>query len=230
MSDLMKVSELGMSAFDEGVADEGGAFYYTKFKAGDWLYGEDQSPILPEQIFVVDVHNSAAKGFLCYVDGSVPSEVTALYKDVDSGADNFPKKSELKDYSPDKSGVYSDGDGWKNVLKIDFTDFQTGELYKYSTSTVGGTVAVSKLIKGYMQNARKVGKFQMPIVSLTSWDMPSKKARNKTKSVPAPEINIMGWVDTVELAKATGYKTIADIPKEGTIVPPKVASDDHVPF
>ena len=78
MSDLMKVSELGMSAFDEGVADEGGVFHYTKFKVGDWLFGEGQLSILPEQLFVVDVHSSAAKGFLCYVDGSVPSEVTAL--------------------------------------------------------------------------------------------------------------------------------------------------------
>jgi hypothetical protein len=184
---------------------------------------------MPDEIFLADIHGTMTKGYLCW--GSVPkqppvAELSVLFSNVESGTEQFIKPKDLATLAPEFPYVDGNTDGWSEAMGVTFSlvddpdikDSRNGERFKFSTSTVGGKRALGTLAKLYIANARSTGKYQLPLVAMSSYMMPNKY---NPRGSAAPQFDIIGWFDTHEDA-VTQAKL--GLPKVGELVAKSVPS------
>jgi len=210
MSELATIAAQGASVFDalDAPTAPEDRTHFLKFSGGDFLFGkkDEEELIMPDEIFVADIQSTMAKGYLCW--GSVPkqppvAELSVLFSNVENGTEQFIQPADLATLAPDYPYVDGNTDGWSESMGVTFSlvddpsteDSRNGEKFKFSTSTVGGKRALGALAKSYIANARSTGKYQMPMISMTSYMMPNKY---QSRGCAAPQFDILGWYDTHE--------------------------------
>jgi len=227
MSELATIAAQGASVFDalDAPTAPEDRTHFLKFSGGDFLFGkkDEEELIMPDEIFVADIQGTMAKGFVCW--GKIPkqppvAELSVLFSDVENGTQKFIQSSDLATLAPDYPYTGGDDDGWTDSMGVTFSlvddpsnkDSRNGEKFKFSTSSIGGKRALGSLAKAYIANARSTGKYQMPMISMTSWMMPNKY---QSRGVAAPQFDIIGWFDTHEDAVK---QSKIGIPKTGELV------------
>jgi hypothetical protein len=103
-----------------------------------------------------------------------------------------PKREELGDTDQSKWDIV-DGkprDPWSLHYILPMEEMERGEIFIFTTPSVGGHIAVADLCKAYAKRAKK-GLRGLPIVRLGATDMPSKNYG----MVPRPDFVIEGWDD-----------------------------------
>jgi len=107
-------------------------------------------------------------------------------------ADRFapPERNELGDM--DKSEwEYRDGeaqDPWSFQHLLPLENPETGEVYIFTTSSIGGRIAAEQVVQAYAKRLKHTGSRSLPIVQITVSQM-------STKNVARPHFEIVGWED-----------------------------------
>jgi hypothetical protein len=116
---------------------------------------------------------------------------------------------EQKDWPLNLNGVPEHPWRWTRCLYL--LDAATGEISTFSSSTVGGRVAIDEL-RDQISFMRRVRPDAMPVVSLQSKDMPTSFGSTK----PRPHFKIKGW------------KTRGDVGPQGLLTGPQDAGPKFI--
>jgi hypothetical protein len=174
---------------------------YIKFtQDAQWIFGSDKEVVADNQLFVVDIAGSLAKGWQCWKNGAPVEDVSVLYADVERGEAAFIKEDELRDHSPYKGNR----DGWAPTRTIRFHDLKSGgNTFQFQSSSVGARVGIEQLVKKWVEHARAVGAYEYPVVNLGSWTMKSAQGDNA-----APQFDLVTWYPTIDEAIASASQGI----------------------
>jgi hypothetical protein len=157
-----------------------------KFVKGKYKVGEDEIP-LGEQ-FVVHA-NQLVFAWVKFVDGEVAE------RRMGKAAEGYrpPERKELGD-TDEAQWDMDDGerrDPWVFQHLLPFEHLESGEVVIFATGSIGGRFAVDKLVRTYARRVKRKHSGALPIVSLQTRDMPTKKYGD----VPAPQFEVIGWED-----------------------------------
>jgi hypothetical protein len=192
-------------------AQECAGFKLLKFKKGKYSIGDAE---VPDGIQYV-AH--ASQWTICWIKFKDHKVVDRRQGKV---ADGYrpPDRDDLDDNDQAFWSKGLDGkpqDPWSLQYLIPFENLETGELVIFTTSSVGGKIAVSELCAAWARRRKKNGGGGQPIVALSTTDMQTKAYGN----VPRPLFEIVNWED----AAAGDYR-----PPE--VVPVAAEVDDDIPF
>jgi hypothetical protein len=184
--------------------EDAGFSKLLKFNHGDYLLGSETVPLGTEYI----AHPEAwVKAWIKFVDDKVAER--KLYR-VARG-EKPPERDELDDTD---SSVWPSGDKdpWSLQYLLPLEDSVSGTITVFTTSSVGGRIAVGQLCSAWAQRVKR-GYHGQPRVELQVGALKSKKFGE----VPAPELKIIGWTD------ATGDASTQAPPAKGDF-------QDEIPF
>jgi len=155
-----------------------------KFKKGKFFVMDDEVALGTEFI----CHASQLTiGWVKFVNNKVAD------RKMGRAAERFapPERDELGDM--DKSEwEYRDGeavDPWtfQHLLPLEHTE--TGEVYVFTTSSIGGRIATEQVVQAYAKRLRHTGSRSLPTIRLVVTEMKSKKYGD----VPRPHFEVIGW-------------------------------------
>lgn len=181
---------------------------FLKFKKGEFVKGTDEDEVPIGTEMVANMLETQI-GWLKWADGEVVEERMFPW------AKGHPYREELGDLDPDEWEVDEDGkpsDPWSETVTVPLKSPVTGEQLTFTSQSVGGRGAVSKLVQSWRYGLSR-GESGLPIVRLDVGGYEHKK-----KSV--------GWVDT-PILKIIRWESEADL------IAGKAADDelqDKVPF
>jgi hypothetical protein len=162
------------------LAEEGGGeqVQFCKFSKGKFMYGAEDALVLEDEEFAVDM-GSLSKGFICWVDGSPVEESMQL---VSQG---LISRDSLTDHGP-----YDQGDGWKEQISLNFTNLETGEVLKFSSSSNGGRKAITALASKFASRLKSGAADIVPVVNM----VPSSYKHPKFGNVDIPKFEVVSWL------------------------------------
>ena len=130
-----------------------------------------------------------------------------------------PEREELGDTDQSKWEIVDSKrrDPWSLHYILPMEEMERGEVFIFTTPSIGGHIAVSDLCKAYAKRAKK-GLRGLPIVRLGATDMPTKAYG----IVPRPDFIIEGWDDASGGGGVDEMKII-DATSRGDM-------DDEIPF
>jgi hypothetical protein len=155
-----------------------------KFVKGKYKIGDDEVPLGTQYV----AH--ASQLVFCwikFVDGKVAD------RRMGKAAEKWvpPERAELGDTDQSEWEV-EDGrpkDPWVFQHLLPFEDIESGELAIFTTSSIGGRIAVERLVREYARRVRRKGSRALPIIRLGCKQMPT----NKYGDVPRPDFPVIGW-------------------------------------
>jgi hypothetical protein len=157
-----------------------------KFVKGKYKIGDDEVPLGTQYV----VH--APQLVFCwikFVDSKVADRRMGL-----AAAGFVPlKREELSDNDQSEWAIV-DGqpkDPWSFQHLLPFENLESGELLIFTTSSIGGKIATDEVVREYARRLKRKGSRALPIVRLSSKDMPSKRFGD----VPRPYFEVTGWED-----------------------------------
>jgi hypothetical protein len=202
-----------MAANIERTAEADGGFdKLVKFKKGKYYVGDDV--VAPTHEFVAHV-TQWTKGYVKFVDGKL------IERQQGKVCDGYvlPERASLGDNDQNEWPI-EDGrpkDPWVEQSMFPLEDTESGELFVFTTSSVGGRIAISDLAKEWTRRLKRQKSRACPIVTLASVDMKTAKYG----AVARPHFRIVGWDDQASNSDAV------------EITPPSKLSnafDDTIPF
>src|SRR5262249_10819038 len=104
-----------------------------------------------------------------------------------------PERDELGDTDQSQWEV-RDGelqDPWCHQHLLPLEHPETGEIYIFTTSSIGGKIATEVIVHEYAKRMKRTGSRSLPIVRLAVTEMKSKKYG----AVPRPCFEVVGWED-----------------------------------
>jgi hypothetical protein len=140
-----------------------------------------------------------------------------------------PERDELGDMDQSewevRDGELKDPWTFQHLLPLEHTE--SGEVYIFTTSSIGGQIATEVIVQEYAKRIKRKGSRALPIVRLAVTQMKTKKYGD----VARPSFDIVGWEDDDRAAHApTVMRTVSAskssaIPYEDTPPP----GDDEIP-
>jgi hypothetical protein len=202
---------------------------FLKFKAttGKYTAGADDRAIPAEAELAVNMDSYRA-GFVQWVDKR-PVDDRMVF--IGRG-DPLPRRDELgktdrKSWERNQSG--DPVDPWRLTEDIEVTDLDTGETYKFSTSTRGGMRALRNLAGNYADDRGKHPD-EWPVIAAEtkSWE----NNRNGGAIQYDPVLRIVGWVakDEVPAVAPAAPRSAATNSEPEPMVTARDDMNDEVPF
>jgi hypothetical protein len=157
-----------------------------KFVKGRYKIGDDEIPLGTQYV----VHaNQLVFCWIKFVDGEVAD------RKMGKAADGYkpPEREELGDTDESQWEMDDDKprDPWVFQHLLPFENLESGEVVIFATGSIGGRIAVEKLVKAYAYRAKRKRSRALPIVGLGTKDMPTARYGD----VPRPDFVIEGWED-----------------------------------
>lgn len=173
--------------------------YLKMDKGGNWTWGQDETPVEPEDKVYVDpagfVH-----GWQCWADTDIDGVTSALLDSV-----IVPMHEPLPERPakiPENGRAWSQSVGMSCLLE--------GEALVYTTNSVGGRNAIAKLGDDYMKQYKRDPAKMIAVLSLQS---DSYKHKNKTYGrIYTPVLEVVEWV--AELPAAAMGAPVEPEPKK----------------
>ena len=195
-------------------AKSGPTGLYLSFKNGEFLAGQN-GEVVPIGTRLAANMAGLRIGWKCWKDSRVADEVMQFL------ADGMPamRRSDLGDEDRSKWEVNDDGtprDPWQFTNELTLADGK-GQQYIFSTSSRGGTGAISKLCAEYSELRRQRGPGMVPIVELAN----DFYIHPKYKKTYVPVFNIALWADENTLAVEEEEKATEPSPKAKVAAPGK---------
>lgn len=163
-------------------ADNGDFMYMKMSKAGEWLYGADETEISNDSLFIIDPA-SYMQGFVAWDDGELHAEHMSV----------AGEKPVLKADLP----ALPAGAVWDTQVGFCLKGIEGPEdnlQLVYKVSSRGGKKAVSALLKQIIERGR-AGKADLcPVVELKSDSYKHKKYGK----IYTPELRVLEWDDVPE--------------------------------
>lgn len=204
MTQLAVVNENALAALEQfGSAGSNDGVAFLRFSKGDFVAGIEEVQIEDDEEFAANIP-SLAKGYICWKDGSPVDEQMAT---VISG--HTISKGSLADHGP-----YEDGDGWREQASIEFLHMETGEKFRFATSSRGGIKALSVLSKDYASHMKAGKPGVVPVIRM----VPDSYKHEKYGKVHVPTFPIARWVGP-DLSDIVEEVDDSDIPFD--VEPPK---------
>src|SRR5262249_43530940 len=141
-----------------------------KFKKGRYFVMDDEVRIGTEFI----AHASQLTlGWIKFMGNKV------IERQMGRAADRFapPERDELGDLD-DSRWEYKDGkavDPWVFQHLLPLENTETGEVYVFTTASIGGRIAAEQVVQAYAKRLRHTGSRSLPIIQLAVGQMKSKK-------------------------------------------------------
>ena len=159
-------------------------------KLGDWVYGEDGSP-MPEGHRLIAHMGDLAVGWIKWEDGKPTEQVMGRL------ADNFhpPLRSELGDLERDDWAADGSGaprDPWQFSNYLILMNPENGDLYTYASGSKGGKQAVGELSKQYGK-AMRHRPDQFPVIALGAGEYPHPN--KQFGNIKIPKLEIVAWME-----------------------------------
>jgi len=160
------------------------------------------------KFFAMDNEVALGTEFLCHASQLVTGWIKFVNNKVADrkmgrAAERFvpPERDELGDM--DKSEwEYRDGeavDPWSFQHLLPLENAETGEVYVFTTSSIGGRIATEVVVQEFAKRMKRTGSRSLPIVRLAVTEMKSKKYG----AVPRPCFEIVSWEDSPAPAVST---------------------------
>ena len=181
MNDLINALDKTTTAISQAAGDD--SSYLKMTKAGEWVYGADDTEVAANSEWVVDT-SSFCVGYQAWDDGELVGEETSLVTDMPIIKANLPEV----------------GAPWKaligcRLLCIDGKD--KGVQVVYTTTSKGGIKAVNALMKdlvAHVKSNNHKGKL-VPVVALVNaWYKHKQYGK-----IFVPVLEILDWVADVGL-------------------------------
>jgi len=142
---------------------------------------------------------------------------------------NPPERNELGDTDQAQWEV-RDGelkDPWTFQHLLPFENPETGEVYVFTTSSIGGQIATEALAREWAKRIRRTGSRAMPMIRLGVTQMRTKKYGD----VARPCFEVVGWEDDGPAVNTGAMRTVnvSDIPDVPDLDPPPHDGED-LPF
>lgn len=157
-----------------------------KYKKGQYVIGEDTVPLNTQYL----AHPEAwTKCWLKFTDGKVAERRPYPM----SSSERPPERHEMGDEDQTAWSSGFDGrpaDPWCLQSLLPLENPLDGKIVVFTTSSVGGNIAVNELCSAWAKR-RKKGNHGQPIVKLQSTEMPTKNFGK----IPRPEFVIVDWND-----------------------------------
>jgi hypothetical protein len=152
------------------------------------------------KFFAMDNEVALGTEFLCHASQLVIGWIKFVNNKVADrkmgrAAERFvpPERDELGDM--DKSEwEYRDGeavDPWCYQHLLPLEHPETGEIYVFTTSSIGGRIATEVVVQEFAKRMKRTGSRSLPIIRLAATEMKSKKYG----AVPRPCFEVVGWED-----------------------------------
>lgn len=163
-------------------ADETHVMFIKMDKQGNWIYGEDDDEVDPDDEFIIHPF-SYQYGCVAFSDNQfVDEKLVSAFSD-----DPIPLAEDLeKEFPIDK---IQNGDGWKPQHGIIMQAKDGGPRIVYKSSSVGGIRALEKLIGTVGNRMSDNPESLFPVVTLDSTSYKHKKYGK----IYTPVINVIGW-------------------------------------
>lgn len=159
-----------------------GDFMYLKMsKAGEWLYGAEETEVDPNSAFVIDP-SSYAQGFVAWLDGELVDEKMALAGQPPVTVGDLPQLNGTK-WDAQVSFALKGVDGREEGVQL-----------IYKTSSKGGKAAISDLLGKIITRGRAGETALCPIVVLEN----SSYKHKKYGKIYTPVLAVEDWVDVPE--------------------------------
>ena len=193
-------------------------------KLGDWVYGEDGSP-MPEGHRLIAHMGDLAVGWIKWEDGKPVETIMGLVRDRGTPRFQVPTRSELGDN--DKADWPVDGSGlardpWQSSNWLILLD-TAGQLYTFAPTSKGGKQALARLSKDYgIAMRHRPGEFPVVTLSGDEYEHPNKQYG----MIQIPVMTIVGWAkrkiidDALDVGSQISEPVSADESPVRTI-PPK---------
>lgn len=206
MTQLAVVNENALAALEQfGSSGNTDHVAFLRFSKGDFVAGIEESQIEDDEEFAANIP-TLSHGYICWKDGSPVDEQMAT---VISG--HTIAKGSLADHGP-----YEGSDGWREQSSIEFVHMETGERFRFATSSRGGVKALSVLAKEYATHVKSGGVGVVPVVRM----VPDSYKHDKYGRVHVPTFPIVRWVGP-DLSDIVEEVDDSDIPFEEEAAPKK---------
>ena len=192
-------------------------------KLGDWVYGEDGSP-MPEGHRLIAHMGDLAVGWIKWEDGKPVETIMGLVRDRGTPRFQVPTRSELGDN--DKADWPVDGSGlardpWQSSNWLILLD-TAGQLYTFAPTSKGGKQALARLSKDYgIAMRHRPGEFPVVTLSGDEYEHPNKQYG----MIQIPVMTIVGWAKRkiIDDALDVGSQISEPVPTDEPVrtIPPK---------
>ena len=171
-----------------------GDFLFLKMsKAGEWIYGADETEVAPGSAFAIDP-SSYAQGYIAWADGQLIDEKMALAGQVPVTLADLPELP---------AGVRWDSQVAFAMKGLEGAEEGLQMLYKVSSR--GGKEVIATLL-GEIIAQGKAGKPVCPIVTLST----SSYKHKKYGKIYTPVLTVADWIDLPEPGAAPEPKAVAE--------------------
>ena len=190
MTQLTVVDSNALAALEQfGASGNAQGISFLRFSKGEFVAGIEESQIEPDEEFAANIP-TLSHGYICWKDGAPVDEQMAS---VISGA--TIQESSLPDHGP-----YEDGDGWREQSSIEFVHMETGERFRFATSSRGGRGALANLAREYATHLKAGAPGVVPVVAMVA----DSYKHEKYGKVHVPTFPVLRWVgadldDVVEM-------------------------------
>jgi hypothetical protein len=180
-----------------------------KFVKGKYKVMDDE--VSPGREFIAHA-NQLTTGWIKFV-GNVVTD-----RRMGRLADGFvpPERDELDDVDQSQWEM-KDGelrDPWTLQFLLPFEDPETGEVYIFTTSSIGGRIATEALAREWAKRIGRTKSRAMPIIKLGVSQMKTKKYGE----VARPHFEVVGWDDAPVIVSA--MRTANEVPDVPDLDPP----------
>ena len=131
-----------------------------------------------------------------------------------------PERDELGDMEQSewevRDGELQDPWSYQHLLPLEHPE--TGEIYIFTTSSIGGKIATEVIVQEYARRIKRRGSRALPIVRLAVTQMKTKKYGD----VARPCFEVVGWEDDGPAVNTGAMRTVnvSDIPDVPDLDPP----------
>jgi len=158
-----------------------------KFKKGQYFVMDDEVKLGTE--FIAHA-GQLTTGWIKFVGNKV------VERKMGRAADRFasPERNELGDldqsqWERDDRGEFKDP--WTFQHLLPFENPESGEVYIFTSSSIGGQIATEQIVQAYAKRLKHTGSRALPIIRIAVGEMTSKKFGK----VKRPHFEIVGWED-----------------------------------
>ena len=181
-----------------------GDFLYLKMsKAGEWVYGAEETEVSADSAFIIDP-SSYAQGFVAWDDGELINEVMAAAGQTPVTLADLPDLPVGCKWDPQVAFALKGVEGAEDGLQM---------LYKVSSR--GGKQAVSELLSKIIERGKGGETALCPVVLLDN----SSYKHKKYGKIFTPVLSVDEWMDIPEPGEPEP-KTVVE-PEPKTVVEPE---------
>src|SRR6516165_420649 len=188
------------------------------------------------KFFAMDNEVALGTEFLCHASQLVIGWIKFVNNKVADrkmgrAAERFvpPERDELGDMEQSewevRDGELQDPWSYQHLLPLEHPE--TGEIYIFTTSSIGGKIATEVIVQEYARRIKRRGSRALPIVRLAVTQMKTKKYGD----VARPCFEVVGWEDDGPAVNTGAMRTVnvSDIPDVPDLDPPPHDGED-LPF